>query len=225
MPEILTDGTWTTAGAHLVVALVVAFVAIACVLLALILLRARLFSFRAQRPDHYAATAPGFDPRTVLNGKLASEGVIFGPTGRVVSRFVATMEGRWTGRTGTLSEHFRYDSGTEQDRCWTLTLHEDGRLSATADDILGTGTGQASGATLNLKYRLRLPPQAGGHVLDVTDWLYLMPDGTIINRSQMTRFGLPLAELVATMRPLPADEQRTSRPPAPAAPQTAVAGG
>jgi hypothetical protein len=51
-----------------------------------------------------------------------------------------------------------------------------------------------------LNYDLRLTPEAGGHVLKVTDWMYLMENGTIMNRSQFTKFGIKVAELVATMR-------------------------
>ncbi|MCP4825901.1 MAG: DUF3833 domain-containing protein, partial [Shimia sp.] len=46
-----------------------------------------------------------------------------------------------------------------------------------------------------------LTEEAGGHVLDVTDWMYHTGDGVIINRSQMRKFGIKVAELVATMRP------------------------
>jgi hypothetical protein len=56
-----------------------------------------------------------------------------------------------------------------------------------------------------LRYRIRLTPEAGGHVLDVTDWMYLLENGTIINRSQFRKFGIKVAELVATMRPVPAE--------------------
>ena len=41
----------------------------------------------------------------------------------------------------------------------------------------------------------------GGHVLGVTDWMYLMENGTIMNRSQFRKYGIKVAELVATMRP------------------------
>ena len=52
-----------------------------------------------------------------------------------------------------------------------------------------------------LKYTIELPGEAGGHRLDVTDWMYLTENGTIINRSEMRKFGFKVAELVATMRP------------------------
>jgi hypothetical protein len=53
-----------------------------------------------------------------------------------------------------------------------------------------------------LKYRIKLPKDSsGGHVLDTTDWMYVVENGTIINRSQFRKFGIKVAELVATMRP------------------------
>ena len=33
--------------------------------------------------------------------------------------------------------------------------------------------------------------------------MYLMPNGTTMNRSHFCKFGIKVAELIATMRPLP----------------------
>ena len=173
---------------------------LAAILLAIVA-RTQMFSFVAQKPQDYAETAPDFDPKRVLNGTIASDGVIYGPTGRVVSRFVMRMEARWDGHVGTIGEHFEYESGRTQYREWQLTLGNDGRMTATAEDVVGTGEGIVSGSALNLNYRIRLPEDAGGHELDVTDWLYLLPNGNILNRSQMRRAGVTLAELVASLRP------------------------
>ena len=164
----------------------------------------RFVGFRAQRPQDYAAKGPLIDPRQHLSGPILCEGVIYGPTGRVSSRFVAQMMGVWTGDTGVLTERFQYDSGTVQNREWRLTLGRDGALRAEAADVVGAGSGQVAGPTVQMRYRLRLPLDAGGHVLTVTDWMYLCDNGTIINRSQFTKFGVKVAELVATMRPVPA---------------------
>lgn len=174
----------------------------AALALILVALRSRFMDFPAQRPQDYAGKSPRFDPRRHLNGPILCEGVIYGPTGRVTSRFVADMEGRWDGNVGTLSERFRYDSGTVQDRCWTLRLGNDGQIRAEAPDVVGEGLGQAEGPAVRLCYRIRLPDDAGAHVLDVTDWMYLMDNGTIMNRSQFRKFGIKVAELVATMRPV-----------------------
>ncbi|MFS4580802.1 DUF3833 domain-containing protein [Phaeobacter sp. C3_T13_0] len=159
------------------------------------------FGFRSQRSQHYEGTGPAFDIRTHLNGEMISEGMIYGPMGRVVSRFVATMHGEWDGATGTLSENFTYAGGSNQQRKWFLTMGDNGQFTATADDIIGTGHGQQAGASVRLTYRIRLPESAGGHVLDVTDWMYLMENGSIMNRSEMRKFGIKVAELIATIRP------------------------
>ena len=173
----------------------------ACVIaLALLWARSRFADFPVQRPADYAGATPEFDIRETLNGPMDCEGVIFGPTGRVVSRFTARMEGRWEGNEGTLSESFRYDSGSTQERSWRLTLGEDGLIRARAADVIGDGAGAQSGNAVQLRYRIRLPDSAGGHVLDTVDWMYLVADGAIINRSQFRKFGVKVAELVATVR-------------------------
>jgi hypothetical protein len=170
-----------------------------CVLLG-VWARRHWASFSAQRPDDYADADISFDIRHHLAGDILCEGVIYGPFGRVTSRFVAQMHGNWRGDTGTMTEQFRYHTGSIQNRIWTLSVDPTGQITATAPDIMGEGLGQQTGAGVRLTYRIKLPGDAGGHILDVTDWMYLMDNGTIINRSQFRKFGIKVAELVATMR-------------------------
>lgn len=53
-----------------------------------------------------------------------------------------------------------------------------------------TAKGQIGGAALRPGYRLKLPDDAGRHLLGVTDGLYLMPHGMILNRPQTYRFAI-----------------------------------
>ena len=168
--------------------------------LAAILAWLRLTGFAAQRPQDYERQGARFDLRTHLQGPIKCEGVIYGPFGRVASRFVGDFEAHWEGNRGVLREHFLYDSGTTQDREWRLELGNDGRIRAEADDVVGPGDGQQRGSAVRLCYSIRLPKEAGGYVLRVTDWMYLAPNGVIVNRSQFRKFGIKVAELVATMR-------------------------
>lgn len=172
----------------------------ALAMLAIGLLAGRFAGFAAQRPEDYASGTPALDLREHLRGAIKCEGVIYGPLGRVASRFDADFEADWQGNRGTMHEHFRYDSGNRQDREWRLEVGNDGSIRAEAEDLVGTGTGQQTGSAARLRYRIRLPLEAGGHVLSVTDWMYLTPEGVIVNRSQFYKFGIKVAELVATMR-------------------------
>jgi hypothetical protein len=171
------------------------------VALAAVIARRRYVSFWSQRPENYAS-GPEFDIRERLNGPILCEGIIFGPMGRVSSRFVANFNAKWDGNTGTMAEHFTYDDGSEQRREWQLELAEDGSIKAQAADVVGTGTGRQMGSAVLLNYRIKLAENAGGHVLTTTDWMYLTPNGTIMNRSEFRKFGIKVAELVATMRPV-----------------------
>jgi len=172
----------------------------AAIMLALVLLKERFAGFSAQTPQDYAKLEPHFDLREHLNGPIKCEGVIYGPLGRIASRFTGDFEAHWEGNRGIMREHFDYDSGNSQDREWRLELGNDGSIRAEADDLVGPGSGQQMGAATRLSYRIRLPEEAGGHVLSVTDWMYLTPGGVVVNRSQFRKFGIKVAELVATMR-------------------------
>lgn len=171
--------------------------------LALVWARFRFAGFAAQKPSDYAGQGPVLDIRKELDGPLQCEGVIYGPTGRVASRFVARMEAQWDGDTATMTESFTYDNGNTQERKWNFILGKDGSIKATAPDLVGEGTGKQEGPAVQLNYTIILAESAGGHKLSVTDWMYLCENGAIINRSQFRKFGIKVAELVATMRKIP----------------------
>lgn len=173
-------------------------------------LKTRKMGFLAQEPDDYATTRPELNIRDALNGPLTCEGMIYGPTGRVSSRFVADMDVTWDGNKAVMKEQFRYDSGTVQDREWHLELANDGRIKATAADVVGEGEGMQKGSALRLTYKIKLTEEAGGHVLDTVDWMYVVENGTIINRSQFRKFGIKVGELVATFRPANQDMKRAA---------------
>ncbi len=154
------------------------------------------------RPKHaLSQDGPNFDIRAHLSGPLTSEGVIYGPMGRVTSRFVAEMRGIWYEDSGRLQEAFQFASGETQAREWQMTVAENGKVTASAHDIIGLAEGWQSGAAMCLTYRIQLEQSSGRHILTVTDWMYLMENGTIMNHSQMRKFGIKVAELIATIRP------------------------
>ena len=171
------------------------------ILLVLMIAKTYVFSFRFQSPKNYAETGPQFDLKKHLSGEMLSEGLIFGPNGKLTNSFVAKMVGTWDGDIGTLTEEFTYSNGKTQNRKWYLKLGPNNTFTATADDLVGEGQGVVSGSTVRLSYEIILPQDAGGHTLQATDWMYLTADGAIINKSEMRKLGLKVAELVASMRP------------------------
>ena len=164
-------------------------------------LRRRYGAFFGQTPDDYADDLLSLDLRERLRGSMICEGVIFGPMGRVTSSFVADFEIAWDGPRGVMDEHFRYHDGSTQKRQWVIILGEGGHFTAEAEDVPGGGRGVQSGSAVLMRYPIRLPESSGGHLLKTVDWMYLTPDGVIMNRSQFRMFGFKVAELIATIRP------------------------
>lgn len=167
----------------------------------LFVLRRNFAEFPGQRPEHYSDLSPEFDMRTHLNGAMVCEGVIFGPLGRVTSSFVADFDVTWDGNNAVIAEEFIYNDRSTQSRAWHITLGERDTFTATAEDVPGTAKGVIRGPSVYMSYPIKLPADAGGHVLKAKDWMYLTDAGTIVNRSQFRIFGIRVAELVAIIRP------------------------
>lgn len=157
----------------------------------------------SQKLEDYSRESPALDLREYLNGPLTATGIFFGYSGRADLRFVVDLDGTWDGDTGTLVERFRYSGGTTDERIWTLRFSDDQNFTGTADDVVGEAVGRQAGNAATMTYQLRLPRGDGEIVVTLEDWFYLQEDGTLINRAEMRKFGLPVGDLIVVFRKLP----------------------
>jgi hypothetical protein len=151
-------------------------------------------------PTEYAAERPVFDLARYFDGTVLGWGMVQDRSGKVLRRFRVTIEGRWVGDTGTLDETFEWSDGKQEKRVWTIVRREAGRYTGTAADVVGTATGEAQGNALQWRYVLRLPPEQGGWQVDLDDWMYLVDDATLLNRSVITKFGIRFGEITIAFR-------------------------
>ena len=145
--------------------------------------------------DDYRNTSPQLDLRTFFDGPLMAYGVLQDRSGKVTRRFEATIDASWNGEQGTLVEHFIYDDGEEQDRVWQLTHLGNGRYTGGAGDVIGSASGQISGAAFNWEYNLEVPYKDGSIVVSLDDWLFLIDENHLINRTVLKKFGFRVGEL------------------------------
>lgn len=156
----------------------------------------------APKPADYAAEKPVLDLRQYFNGRLTAHGVFTDRGGKVVRRFVVDMDCRWTGEQGVLDERFTYSDGKTERRVWRLTHQGNGRYTGTADDVVGTAEGQASGNAFYWAYTLRLPVDGSVYEVQFKDWMWLVDDRVMINKAEMSKFGIRLGEVtLAFTRP------------------------
>ena len=161
---------------------------------------ATLSGCASQNIAQYAAERPALDLASYFNGKVTAHGIFQDRSGQVVRRFTVDMEGRWEGNQGVLDEHFTYSDGKKDRRIWRLTKHADGRYTGTADDVVGTASGQTSGNAFQWAYTLRLPVDGKTYEVQFDDWMYLVDERVMLNRATMSKFGIRLGEVTLSFQ-------------------------
>ncbi len=147
---------------------------------------------------------PQLDLRTYFNGPIEAWGIFQDRSGKGVKRFKVSIDGKWQGDTGTLDERFVYSDGTTQRRVWTIKRESAQRYVGTADDVVGVAIGEALGNALRWRYVMALPVEGKVYNVDFDDWMYLMDDRVMLNRSVMSKFGFRLGEVILSFdRPGP----------------------
>ena len=146
--------------------------------------------------SHYADQKPALDLPTFFDGQLDAWGIFQKRSGELVRRFHVEITGTWESPTsGQLDERFTYADGETQRRVWTLKQQADGTWQGTADDVVGIAVGRVSGNALRWTYTLKLPVDDKVYEVAFDDWMWLMDENTMMNRSTMSKFGFDLGEV------------------------------
>ncbi|MFJ4053949.1 DUF3833 domain-containing protein [Pseudomonas sp. NPDC089743] len=153
--------------------------------------------------DHYAREKPVLDLVTFFSVPVQAWGIFQNRSGEVVKRFDVRIDSRREGDRLILDEHFVYSDGTRQQRTWTLTPDGPGRWRGRAGDVIGEARGEVAGNALHWRYRLDLPVDGRHWEMDIDDWMYLMDEDTLINRSSMRKLGVEVGQITLFFRRLP----------------------
>lgn len=138
--------------------------------------------------ERYADQRPALDLPTFFSGPVQAWGMFQDRSGEVIKRFHVDIDSRRDGDRLILDERFLYSDGTRQRRVWTLTPDGAGRWLGSA------------GNALRWRYHLNLPVDGSTYVVYFDDWMYLMDDDTLINRSSMSKFGIELGQVTLFFR-------------------------
>ena len=150
--------------------------------------------------DYYKGTTPQADIKEYFNGPVKAWGIVQDHKGRVTRRFDVDMVGTWNGDVGTLTEKFDYYDGKKQERVWTIKKLADGTYEGTASDIIDKATGKSEGSAVRWSYVMDLPVGDTTYKIRFDDWMWVMNDGVLINRSYLKKFGITVSELTIFMQ-------------------------
>lgn len=145
--------------------------------------------------EQYRDARPGLDLTQYLNGRLEAWGMFQGRDGRVQKHFHVAIDARWAGDVGIIDEDFSWSDGSRSRRVWALTRQADGSFRGRADDVVGEAVGEVAGNALRWRYVLALPVDGKVYHVDFDDWMFLVGDKVMLNRSSMSKWGFHLGEV------------------------------
>jgi hypothetical protein len=154
-----------------------------------------LASCASVTPDQYAAEKPPLALENYFNGTVDGWGMFQDRNGKVIKRFVVVMRCTWQGDTGVLDEDFIYSDGTKEKRIWTIKRLGNGRYVGTAADVVGQAEGVAKGNALQWKYTLALKVDDKTYNVQMDDWMYMIDDKVMLNKTAMSKFGIHLGDV------------------------------
>ena len=145
--------------------------------------------------EEYANTTPRLDIAEYFTGQTRAWGMVQDYSGEVQRRFTVDITGTFEGDTLTLDESFVFADGETDQRVWEFERVDEHHWVGTANDVDGQVDARQYGHTFHMRYPLDI--DVGGRTLSFTmdDWMYLQPDGRLINRTAMRKFGLTLGEI------------------------------
>jgi len=149
----------------------------------------------SMKPEDFTAQEPRFVLEDYFQGETRAWGIFEDRFGTLRRSFVVDITGTWDGQTLTLDEDFVYNDGEEEKRIWVITKVDDNTYTGTAGDVVGTAEGKSYGNALNWKYDLNL--KVGGNTVKVhfNDWMWLQPDGILLNRATVSKFGFEVGQV------------------------------
>ena len=144
----------------------------------------------------YDGRTPRLDIIDYFSGQTRGWGIVQDRAGNLKRQFVVDIDGRLDEKGNVvLEEDFSWDDGELSRRVWTITRTEEGSLLGRADDVVGEASGDAAGNVLNWRYKLEVVVDGSTWVVSLDDWMFLQPDGILLNRAEMSKFGIRVGEV------------------------------
>lgn len=154
------------------------------------------------RVADFAATRPEFDPIAFWTGHTQSWGVVERRDGSPSEIVRTDCLGEPDGPDGLrMHQVLTEGDGTVTHREWRLRRLGPGRYEATANDMVGRAEGQAAGRAFHWRWVWATKP--GNPLLNVTmsQWMYAYPDGTMMNRTVISKLGMQFAAVSEVFAP------------------------
>lgn len=153
--------------------------------------------------DEFKGTTPEFRPEEYFVGQTKAWGFFQDRFGTVRRQFTVDIVGTMEGDTLVMDEKFVYADGERSTRVWHIKKMPDGSYQGTADDVVGTAIGRTQGQAMSWGYQFDLKVGSSTWRVWFDDLMLLQPDGVMLNRSTVGKFGFTLGEVYLFFQKMP----------------------
>ena len=148
----------------------------------------------------FSRAEPKFVLEKYFAGKTRAWGIFEDRFGHLRRQFTVDITGTTVGNTLTLDEKFKYADGEQDRRVWKITKLGPNSYEGRADDIIGVATGETRGNALNWQYTMDLKIGESRLRVQFDDWMFLQPDGVLINRARVSKLGFEIGQVTLTFQ-------------------------
>ena len=161
------------------------------------------------KTEKFTGQQPRFVLEEYFDGSTKAWGMFHDRFGNLKRQFVVDIFGTWDGNILTLDEHFEYSDGETERRVWKITKLDENNYTGTAGDVIGKAKGTSYGNALNWNYIMDLG--VGKQTLRVrfNDWMFLQPEGVLLNRAEISKWGIQLGIVTLSFSKQSSDINKT----------------
>lgn len=161
------------------------------------------------RIEEFSGRTNSFDVFAYFSGRSRAWGLFEDRFGRLRREFTVAIVGHQVGPDALrLEEDFAYSDGETQRRVWQIRRTGPDSYVGEADDVVGIARGRSAGNALNWRYVLALKINGSTWNVDFDDWMFLQPDGVLLSRARVSKWGFAIGEVTLSFQreaaPMPA---------------------
>ncbi|MBI1245241.1 MAG: DUF3833 family protein [Alphaproteobacteria bacterium] len=154
----------------------------------------------AMKIEDFAGRQPELRLETYFAGRTRAWGIFEDRFANLKREFTVDIDGTWNGTELVLDERFNYKDGEKDRRIWHLKQTAPGVWEGRTDDAIGVAHGRQAGNAFNFNYDINLKMGDGLLTVHFNDWLYLQPDGVLLNRAYVTKWGFDVGSVTLAFR-------------------------
>lgn len=154
-------------------------------------------------PKIYEGSQPPLVLEHYFLGQTRAWGMFQDRSGELKRSFEVDINGRMVNGELVMTEDFVYNDGEKSQRIWRIKRLDANHYEGRADDVIGVAKGVVHGRALNWTYTLALAVGDQTYHVQFDDWMYLQPDGVLLNRARMSKFGIELGQVTLSFRKQP----------------------